>query len=101
MFVFQAYEIERLETFHNPLSRTELQFDQDTQVAYTNWKLYDMNQITNKAWQEYGRLAWFISPDLAVGLYYTYMILFVSYVYVFMHHILVFRKNHYVWKFNG
>ncbi|CAF1047050.1 unnamed protein product [Rotaria sordida] len=66
-----AYEIERLETFHNPLGRPELQFDQDTQTTYTNWKLYDMNGITNKAWQEYGRLAWFISPDLAISLYYT------------------------------
>ncbi|CAF3028596.1 unnamed protein product [Rotaria sp. Silwood2] len=66
-----AYEIERLETFHNPLGRTELQFDQDTQSTYTNWKLYDMNGITNKAWQEYGRLAWFISPDLAISLYFT------------------------------
>ncbi|CAF4667555.1 unnamed protein product [Rotaria socialis] len=66
-----AYEIERLETFHNPLGRPELQFDQDTQSTYTNWKLYDMNGISNKAWQEYGRLAWLISPDLAVSLYYT------------------------------
>ncbi|CAF0765748.1 unnamed protein product [Adineta ricciae] len=66
-----AYEIERLETFHNPLGRPELQFDQDTQSTYTNWKLYDMNGISNKAWQEYGRLAWFISPDLAISLYYT------------------------------
>jgi hypothetical protein len=65
-----------LETFHNPLGRTELQFDQDTQSTYTNWKLYDMNGISNKAWQEYGRLAWFISPDLAVSLYYTYVIYF-------------------------
>ncbi|CAF1456162.1 unnamed protein product, partial [Adineta steineri] len=66
-----AYEIERLETFHNPLGRPELQFDQDTQSTYTNWKLYDLNGISNKAWQEYGRLAWFISPDLAISLYYT------------------------------
>ncbi|CAF3557038.1 unnamed protein product [Rotaria sp. Silwood1] len=66
-----AYEIERLETFHNPLGRPELQFNQDTQSTYTNWKLYDMNGITNKAWQEYGRLAWLISPDLATSLYYT------------------------------
>lgn len=29
-----------------------------------------MNGISNKAWQEYGRLAWYISPDLAVSLYY-------------------------------
>ncbi len=72
----KAYEIERLETFHNPLGRTELQFDQDTQSTYTNWKLYDMNQISNKAWQEYGRLAWFISPNLAVCLYYTYVLSF-------------------------
>jgi hypothetical protein len=30
-----------------------------------------MNGISNKAWQEYGRLAWFISPDLAISLYST------------------------------
>ena len=71
--MMKAYEIERLETFHNPLGRTELQFDQDTQSTYTNWKLYDMNGISNKAWQEYGRLAWQISPDLAISLYYTYV----------------------------
>lgn len=71
IFIIKAYEIERLETFHNPLGRPELQFDQDTQSTYTNWKLYDMNGISNKAWQEYGRLAWLISPDLAVSLYFT------------------------------
>jgi hypothetical protein len=65
----KAYEIERLETFHNPLLRPELQFDQDTQSTYTNWRSYDMNSISNKAWQEYGRLAWFISPALAMSLY--------------------------------
>lgn len=70
---FKAFEIERLETFHNPLGRAELHFDQDTQSTYTNWKLYDLNSITNKAWQEYGRLAWFISPDLAISLYYTFV----------------------------
>ncbi|UJR22456.1 hypothetical protein I4U23_025514 [Adineta vaga] len=65
-----ACEIERLETFHNPLSRSNLQFNQDTQSTYTNWKLYDMNGTSNKAWKEYGRLAWIISPDLAISLYY-------------------------------
>ncbi|CAF0893475.1 unnamed protein product [Adineta steineri] len=66
-----AYEIERLETFHNPLGRPDLQFDTDTQSTYTNWKLYDMNGTSNKAWREYGRLAWLISPDLAISLYYA------------------------------
>ena len=55
--VFQATEIERLETFHNPLGRPDLRFDQDTQSTYTNWKLYDMNAIPNKAWREYGRFS--------------------------------------------
>lgn len=68
---FQAYEIQRLEVFHNPLSRPALQFDQDTQSTYANWKIYDLNEISNKAWKEYGRLAWLISPDLAISLYYT------------------------------
>jgi len=67
----KAYEIERLETFHNPLGLSDLQFEQDTQSTYTNWKLYDMNGTSNKAWREYGRLAWLISPDLAISLYYT------------------------------
>ncbi|CAF3354648.1 unnamed protein product [Rotaria socialis] len=66
-----ASEIERLETFHNPLGRADLQIDHNTQSTYTNWKVYDMNGISNKAWREYGRVAWLISPDLAITLYYT------------------------------
>ncbi|CAF3629224.1 unnamed protein product, partial [Didymodactylos carnosus] len=66
-----AYEIERLETFHNPLGRTELQFEPEILSTYTNWKLYDMNGFTTKAWQDYARLAWLISPDLAITMYYS------------------------------
>ncbi|CAF4139791.1 unnamed protein product [Rotaria sp. Silwood2] len=66
-----AYEIERLETFHNPLGRADLQIDQNTQSTYRNWKLYDMNAFSNKAWREYGRLAWSISSDLAISFYYA------------------------------
>ncbi|CAF0823433.1 unnamed protein product [Adineta ricciae] len=71
LLILLACEIERLETFHNPLFRSNLQFDQERQSTYTNWKVYDMNGTSNKAWREYGRLAWLISPDLAISLYYT------------------------------
>jgi hypothetical protein len=53
------------------LGRSDLQLDQNTQSTHKNWKLYDLNSISNKAWREYGRLAWLISPDLAITLYYT------------------------------
>ncbi|CAF4922492.1 unnamed protein product, partial [Rotaria sp. Silwood1] len=66
-----AYEIERLETFHNPLGRADLQIDQNIQSTYRNWKLYDMNGFSNKTWREYGRLAWSISTDLAISFYYA------------------------------
>ena len=70
-FLFKALEIERLETFHNPLGRANLQIDQNSQSTYRNWRLYDMSGISNKEWRQYGRLAWSISPDLAVSFYYT------------------------------
>ena len=45
-------------------------FDSNTQSIYQNWKLDNLNGISNKVWREYGRLAWLISPDLAISLYY-------------------------------
>ncbi|CAF1029135.1 unnamed protein product [Rotaria sordida] len=71
LLVLLAYEIEHLEVFHNPLGLADLQIDQNTQSTYRNWKLYDMKGFANKAWREYGRLAWSISPDLAISLYYA------------------------------
>ncbi|KAK4878018.1 hypothetical protein RN001_010524 [Aquatica leii] len=58
-----AVEIEFLVVWHNPSSRPELQIPGEGNIAA--WRA---KTITDKQWQEYTRLAWDISPVLAVYL---------------------------------
>ncbi|XP_050501433.1 phosphatidylinositol 4-kinase alpha isoform X1 [Diabrotica virgifera virgifera] len=58
-----AVEIEFLIVWHNPTLRPELQMAGEETVAFWRTKT-----ITDKHWQDYTRLAWDISPTLAVYL---------------------------------
>lgn len=59
----QAVEIEFLIVWHNPSIRPELQIvGEDTLTVWKN------RNKTDKQWQDYTRLAWDISPALAVYL---------------------------------
>ncbi|KAK5638099.1 hypothetical protein RI129_012394 [Pyrocoelia pectoralis] len=58
-----AVEIEFLIVWHNPSSRPELQIPGEGNIAA--WRA---KTITDKQWQDYTRLAWDISPALAVYL---------------------------------
>ncbi|XP_020624721.1 phosphatidylinositol 4-kinase alpha-like [Orbicella faveolata] len=57
-------EIERLSTWHNPMARPELSF---TGVeSLVNWA--NQTVFTERIWRDLVRLAWHISPDIAVFL---------------------------------
>lgn len=57
-------EIERLSTWHNPMARPELNF---TGVeSLVNWA--NQTVFTERIWRDLVRLAWHISPDIAVFL---------------------------------
>ncbi|KAF5285205.1 hypothetical protein FQR65_LT13320 [Abscondita terminalis] len=58
-----AVEIEFLVVWHNPSSRPEMQIPGEGNIAA--WRA---KTITEKQWQDYTRLAWDISPVLAVYL---------------------------------
>ncbi|XP_025837646.1 phosphatidylinositol 4-kinase alpha [Agrilus planipennis] len=58
-----AVEIELLVVWHNPSSKIEFQIPGEDNI--TAWRI---KTITDKQWQEYVRLAWDISPVLAVFL---------------------------------
>lgn len=58
-----AVEIEFLVVWLNPTSRPELQIAGEDQIA--SWRA---KTITDKQWHDYTRLAWNISPVLAVHL---------------------------------
>lgn len=60
---FQAVEIEFLVVWHNPTFRSELQIPGEGNIA--SWKA---KTVTEKQWRDYTRLAWDISPVLAVYL---------------------------------
>lgn len=68
-FLFKCYEIERLETFYNPLDRSESRFDDDHHDKYKNWKATFFNDVTKETWRKFAQLAWNISPNLAVYLH--------------------------------
>ncbi|XP_060518279.1 phosphatidylinositol 4-kinase alpha [Cylas formicarius] len=58
-----AAEIEFLLVWHNPTSRIELQIPGEDNIA--SWRT---KTVTEKQWQDYTRLAWDVSPVLAVYL---------------------------------
>lgn len=58
-----AVEIEFLIIWHNPISRGELLVISEDTIA--NWR---SKTVTEKTWREYTRIAWEISPALAVFL---------------------------------
>lgn len=58
-----AVEIEFLIVWHNPASRQEQQFPSEESIV--SWRA---KTITEKQWQDYTRLAWDISPVLAIYL---------------------------------
>lgn len=60
---FQAVEIEFLLTWHNPSSRPDLIVANEENIAA--WRNKTM---TEKVWRDTARLAWDISPTLAVFL---------------------------------
>lgn len=57
-------EIERLSTWHNPLARPELSFT--GMESLVNWA--NQTVFTERIWRDLVRLAWHISPDIAVFL---------------------------------
>ena len=61
--VLQAVEIEFLLIWHNPMGRTELQVPGEDNIGAWRTKT-----VTERAWRENARLAWDISPVLAVYL---------------------------------
>ena len=56
-------EIEFLITWHNPLGHTDLQVPGEDNIAA--WRA---KTVTERVWRDYARLAWDISPALAVFL---------------------------------
>ena len=59
----QAAEIERLLTWHNPQNRAELHMSGEENMAA--WRA---QPVSEKQWHDHVRLAWDISPTLAVRL---------------------------------
>ena len=57
-------EIERLSTWHNPMARPELSFT--GLESLVNWA--NQTVFTERIWRDLVRLAWHISPDIAVYL---------------------------------
>lgn len=61
--VLQAVEFEFLNVWHNPTGKAELLIPGEENIAAWRGK-----PITDKQWQDFTRLAWDISPVLAVYL---------------------------------
>lgn len=61
--IFKAVEIEFFCIWHNPITRPELQIQGEN-----NLSMWRNKNVTDKQWQDYTRLAWDISPVLAVYL---------------------------------
>ena len=57
-------EIDRLSTWHNPLARPELSFT--GLESMVNWA--NQTVFTERIWRDLVRLAWHMSPDIAVFL---------------------------------
>ena len=57
-------EIDRLATWHNPLARSERNFPGEESLV--NWA--NQTVLTERNWRDLVRLAWRISPDIAVNL---------------------------------
>lgn len=62
-FFFKAVEIEFLLIWHNPSSRPELQVPGEDNIAARRAKA-----VADRVWRDNARLAWDISPELAVFL---------------------------------
>jgi len=60
---FQANEVERLVTWYNPLSQSDLLIPGEDDIA--TWRT---RNISEKQYRELARLAWDICPELAVFL---------------------------------
>ena len=58
------HEIDRLSTWHNPLARPELSFT--GLESMVNWA--NQTVFTERIWRDLVRLAWHMSPDIAVFL---------------------------------
>ena len=61
--VIQSNEVERLVTWYNPLSRSDLLIPGEEDIA--TWRSHN---VTEKQYRDLARLAWEISPELAVFL---------------------------------
>ncbi|EDO27201.1 predicted protein, partial [Nematostella vectensis] len=57
-------EVERLSTWHNSLAQPEMSFEGETSM--TNWA--NQTLFTERNWRDLVRLAWLISPGIAVHL---------------------------------
>lgn len=78
----QAVEIEYLTVWHNPTSRPELLIPGENNTA--SWRA---KTISDKQWHDYTRLAWDISPVLAVYLPTRYFLFVPVETFLFNHHI--------------
>ena len=56
-----ANEVERMETWYNPLHQPEMTIPNEETIL--TWR---SQAVTEKQWREIVRLAWEISPSLAV-----------------------------------
>jgi len=61
--IVQANEVERLVTWYNPLSQSDLLIPGEDDI--TTWRSHS---ISEKQYRELARLAWDICPELAVFL---------------------------------
>jgi len=61
--IVQANEVERLVTWYNPLSQSDLLIPGEDDI--TTWRSHN---ISEKQYRELARLAWDISPELALFL---------------------------------
>ena len=61
--IIQANELERLVTWYNPLSRSDLLIPGEDDIA--TWR---SQNVSEKQYRELARLAWDISPELALFL---------------------------------
>lgn len=86
-------EIEFLVTWHNPGSRPELAVPGEENIAA--WR---SKPVTEKMWKDYLRLAWEISPSLAVflpGRYYCHISLFYYFILLLfdIYNFIIFFQN--------
>jgi len=63
VFRVQANEVERLVTWYNPLSQSDLLIPGEDDIL--TWRTHS---VSEKQYRELARLAWDISPELAVYL---------------------------------